>query len=252
MTAGSPSPKKLSEIERVCPICQSPTFAPYRERPFCRCTGCGAKERERLLSLVIQRLLPEPTGARVIHFAPEPSISKLLHARFGDAYVAADISPEAYPWLPVEKIDLSSPSSFLPQESVQGLIHSHVLEHIPGDLTRIIRGLNDAVQAGGFHLFSVPFFTRFYREDLNELPPQIRDDMYGQNDHVRSFGTEDFDHRVLSLFEGFDRVPLGLSRHDLARAAVPVQAANELTSHSAFLFRKRPAFKAPAGTRAAA
>lgn len=251
MTAGSPSSRELSEVERVCPICQSTTFAPYRGRPLCRCTGCGAKERERLLSLVIQRLLPAPTGARVIHFAPEPSISKLLCARFGDAYIAADISPESYPWRRVEKIDLSAPSPFLQPGCVQGLIHSHVLEHIPGDLTRIIQTLNAAVQPGGFHLFSIPFFTRFYREDLNELPAQIRDEMYGQSDHVRSFGTDDFEHRVLSLFEGFDRESLGLSRHDLAAAAVPVQAVNELTSHSAFLFRKRPLLEARPRTWAA-
>lgn len=227
------------EIERICPLCGTNSFQPYRGRPLCRCAGCGSKERERLLGLVIKRALPESTGAPVIHFAPEQAIAAVLRARYGDAYVAADVSPENYHWLSVRKIDLSNPSAFLERESVQGLVHSHVLEHVPGDLTRIIQGMNAAIKPGGFHLFCIPFFSRFYREDLNDLPSQVREEMYGQCDHVRSFGTEDFEYRVLSLFEGFERIYLNVSREELARAAVPVRAIGNLTSHSAFLLRKR-------------
>lgn len=230
-----------SVIEHLCPLCGSDTFAPYRGRPAGRCAGCGAHERARLLGLVIKRALPEPTGAPVIHFAPEQAITNLLQARYGLAYQAADFTPESYAWLSVRKIDLSDPHAYLEPESVQGLVHSHVLEHVPADLTRVIQCMNAAIQPGGFHLFCVPFFTPFYREDLNELPLQVREEMYGQFDHVRSFGTEDFEHRVLSLFKDFERADIPVSADDLSQAAVPLQAVRKLTSHSAFLFRKRTA-----------
>lgn len=225
--------------EHMCPLCGSDTFAAYRGRPAGQCAGCGAHERARLLGLVIKRSLPEPTGAPVVHCAPEPAITRLLEAKYGRFYEAADVSPEAYPWLTVRKVDLSDPGASFAAESLQGIVHSHVLEHVPADLTRIVRGMNRAIQPGGFHLFCVPFFTRFYREDMNELPVQTREQMYGQADHVRSFGTDDFEYRVLSLFDGFDRVPLEVGAYELSRAAIPVRAVRTFTSHSVFLFKKR-------------
>lgn len=223
----------------LCPLCGSNTFAPYRGRPAGQCAGCGAHERGRLLALVISRALPEPTGAPVIHFAPEPAIADLLRSKYGDAYEAADFAPESYPWITVRRIDLSTPLAYFAPGTLQGVVHSHVLEHVPADLTRLIQGINAAIQPGGFHLFCVPFFTLSYREDLNDLPVKVREEMYGQADHVRSFGTEDFEHRVLSLFEGFERADLKITVQDLSRAAIPVRAVRTFTSHSAFLFRKR-------------
>lgn len=225
--------------EPVCPLCGSTSFAAYRNRPAGRCVGCGAHERGRLLGLVIKKSLPAPSGDPVVHFAPEPAITKLLQAKYGETYLPADFSPESYPWLLVRKIDLSDPSAYLKPETVQGLIHAHVLEHVPADLTRVIRAMNRAIKPGGFHLFCVPIFTPFYREDLNDLPQALREEMYGQADHVRSFGSEDFEYRVLSLFEDFERVDLGLTAADLSKAAVPAHAVRKITSHSALLFRKR-------------
>ncbi|MFG5408139.1 hypothetical protein ABXN37_08465 [Piscinibacter sakaiensis] len=82
-----------------------------------------------------------------------------LVKKFGTRYIAADFSPEIYQSsskVDVRKVDLSRPEAFLPRNSVEGLVHSHVLEHIPGSIERIVAKMNDAIVPGGFHLFSVP------------------------------------------------------------------------------------------------
>jgi phosphoglycolate phosphatase len=226
-----------------CPLCGSTSFGDYRRRKKVRCAGCGSFERGRLLGLVFKRLAPAPTGAPVVHFAPEMSTSKLLREIYGSAYTPADYSPEAYPWmdLPMRKIDLTSPDQYLPPRSVQGLVHCHILEHVPGDLTSSLIKMNDAIQPGGFHIFVVPYFSRWFREDLDtNMSHEERDRLFGQFDHVRSFGTEDFYDRMALAFRDFERVDLRdvISRQDLLKASVPEAAVSSLTSHSVHFFRK--------------
>ena len=140
------------------------------------------------------------------------------------------------------QVDLSRPLDFFPRESVQGLVHAHVLEHVPGDLHRIVKQMNEIIAPGGFHTFCIPFFSRWYREDMDpEMPASERDRIYGQYDHVRSFGTNDTEDRVLSLFDGFERIHIDkvYSEDELARNAIPAHAVTSLTSHTVFHFVKK-------------
>ncbi|QIK79663.1 hypothetical protein G7077_12840 [Sphingomonas piscis] len=228
----------------TCPICSSKEFGAYRGKPNrLRCAGCGSHERGRFLALVFKRLGIKNSGLPVFHFAPEMGMARVLQELFHEAYVPADVSPESYDWLntPVRYVDLSSPSKFLPKGGVQGLVHSHVLEHIPGDLTSTLLQMNEAIQVGGFHAFVVPIFSKWYREDMNpELSHEERDELFGQFDHLRSFGSEDFLERIDVGFSGFKKIDLTefISEADCEMSAIPVSSLTQLTSHSVHFYRK--------------
>ncbi len=196
-----------------------------------------------MLAMVIEKLAPPPTGSPVLHFAPEPATLSFLKRKYGEAYTPADFDPSQYPWVeqPMRQIDLARPLEFMPVHSVQGLVHSHVLEHVPGDLTQIVLQMNEAIEPGGFHIFCVPFFSPWYREDMDPaMTHDDRDRLFGQFDHLRSFGTSDFEQRMGPLFKDFERLRIDqfFTQEDMARAAVPIRNLTSLTSHSVFFYQK--------------
>ncbi len=198
------------------------------------------------MSMVIRRMTLDSVGLPVYHFAPEAGVAKLLGERFGASYRPADLEPAAFESLgfPVARVDLCHPLQYMPPESAGGLVHSHVLEHIPVSLDRLVRDLNATIAPGGFHLFQVPVHTGWYREDVDpSMDAATRTERFYQEDHIRCFGTEDFGERVLALFgEDFDRVNIAglFKERELMMASIPPSALNQLTGHSVFLFVKRP------------
>lgn len=247
---------------RTCPLCGGHRFAaaPRGGRKTARCVGCGARERTRLLGLALPRMAPPPSGAPVYHFAPEKGIATLLHRLYGAAYTPADLLPERYPGAPVplRQVDLCWPAEYI-DGPIQGVVHSHVLDRIPGPIERTIRQLNGLIELGGFHVFQVPIHVGWYREDVDPaLPPDERGKAFGRTDHMRRFGVQDFQERVLDLFDGFERVPVldVMSVQEVVGAAVKGSAATSLTGLSVFFFRKvaetpTPAFGGPRAHRPA-
>ena len=227
-----------------CPLCGNETFAPYRNRQNARCTECGAKERERLMGMILQKTDIDAQGKPVYHFAPETQLRHYLRQRFGALYQAADISPELYEaeGFPVQRVDLSRPREYFEPQSIGGIVHSHVLEHIPASVDRVIRELNEALVPGGFHIFQVPIHEGWSREDMDpDLSTDIRLERFYQEDHIRVFGSRDFADRVLSLFDdGFQQTDTStlVTKEDAQGAAIPYSALSRPTGHSVFLFRK--------------
>jgi SAM-dependent methyltransferase len=139
-------------------------------------------------------------------------------------------------------VDLRRPLDAFDPGGVGGFVHSHVLEHIPGSLDRVVRDMNRALAPGGFHVFQAPIHPGWYREDMDPaMPPALRAERFYQDDHLRVFGAEDFAERVLGLFEGFDQVDLSatITVEELAAAMVPGTALRHFTGHSVFIFVKR-------------
>src|SRR4051794_29600894 len=78
-----------------CPVCgrSARRFVPHRGRPFAKCVYCGSLERHRLLWLWLRDRIP--TGARVLHVAPDPGLEGRLRRREID-YLSVDLgSPPA-------------------------------------------------------------------------------------------------------------------------------------------------------------
>lgn len=227
-----------------CTICGGTSFGAYRGRQNARCATCGSKERARLMALVIRRFTPQSCGKPVYHFAPEAAIADVLIEKYGKNYQPADFSPEIYSWseVPLKKVDLSSPLKYISPQSLHGLVHSHVLEHIPASLDYVLEEMNKTLLPGGFHLFQVPIIDGWYREDMNpDMPVEERIGRFFQDDHLRMFGSRDFEDRVLRLFrKGFRRIDLSqeISKEELTDAAVPRFTLEKVNGHTAFLFIK--------------
>lgn len=228
----------------ACPICDGATFRVVNGRPTGACASCGAKERTRLLGLFFKKLPPRAIGLPVYHFAPERSLSKMLARLYGPLYVPADFVPGDYAniGMPVQKIDLSRIKEHFAPNSLGGVVHSHVLEHLPCSVDRAIHELNDVIAPGGFHVFQAPVEIGWFREDMDPtLPKEERVRRFGKDDHFRVFGREDFEERVLRHFADLESIPMRehISPPELTSAGVPAKALRMHTSHSLYAFIKR-------------
>jgi SAM-dependent methyltransferase len=186
-----------------CPFCEKHiAFQRFgtEERPA-RCPLCGSLERHRFLFYLYPDLIRDKikSGARVLHFAPERPIAKLLQ-RFGakdDNYVGADLNPERYAWFPnIRKID--GMNTGFADKTFDIILHNQVMEHVPDDIGFIrenLRILND----DGVIIVNLPHARYLSHGLYQELPTAAeRKKEYKQDDHVRLYG-RDFADRFKDL-----------------------------------------------------
>lgn len=131
----------------------------------------------------------------MLHFAPEPAIGRNLERLGIGEYVTADI--EAPADLTVDICDTG-----LPGGSFDGIVCSHVLEHVSDD-RRAMRELLRLLAPGGEAIVMVPLdSSRETTEDGPEVTePAERERRFGQHDHLRLYG-RDFEARLVEA--GFD------------------------------------------------
>jgi hypothetical protein len=94
---------------------------------------------------------------------------------------------------------------------------------------------------GGYHILGVPFFSKRYREDLSdELTPENRLEKFGHEDHVRSFGTEDFSLMFAPAFDGMVQVSLRelIPAHAFEESNIPSRALQKNSTHGIMVWKK--------------
>lgn len=178
---------KLSKAEyHQCNLCgYSGRFWPFGDPPRrgAVCGGCGSKERHRLIGLWVAANLGVVDGARILHFAPEPILTKLFRERSA-AYQSADLNPRvADTVLNIEAIEL-------PDRSVDLAVCSHVLEHV--DDAKALREIRRILKPQGRALLMFPIvegWERTYEDSAHESHAD-RTKYFGQYDHVRMFGRD--------------------------------------------------------------
>jgi len=176
----------LSGRGRECPCCRAQwrRFAEFNGRSDSLCLRCGSLERHRALAIHLREADLPGGDDEILHFAPEPSIGRLL-ARAPGGYVSTDLEPG----LAMVAADITA----LPFEDGRfGLVVcSHVLEHIP-DEGAALAELRRVCSAGGRVLVMVPRDPE--REDTDEDPsvtdPEERRRRFLQEDHVRLYGLD--------------------------------------------------------------
>lgn len=179
---------------RYCPVCgnTSRKFAEFGidKRPDAKCGHCGALERHRL----VWKYFHEKTGIfgggveDMLHIAPEKIFTRKLSRAVGKGYISADLFDKTA----MVKMDITKIG--YPDGSFDIIYCSHVLEHVPDDwkaMSEFFRTLKNEGQA----VIMVPETEGVTIEDPSITDPRERLRLFGQEDHVRMYGT-DFPQRL--------------------------------------------------------
>lgn len=235
-----------------CNVCGGKTFADVGARAAARCLGCGSFERTRLLWLYVEKYGRLDTQTRALHLAPELGVYRRMRARLAPGhYDVRDLCPENFAFAPeIGKLDLCQLDG-LPSDHYDLILHSHVLEHVPGDLAHTMYHLHRSLKPDGRHLFVVPFMPGHYDECFEDITVDERIRRFGQADHVRRFGLKDIHAHLGSLVTidtGFDaEAEHGVAA--LVAANIPRPIWKGLSAHSVLHLGKFDLKLPPRGSR---
>jgi len=130
---------------------------------------------------------------RVLHVAPERCFQPLLRKKLGNNYVTADLfNPRADIKMDITDIKLDD-------ESIDVIYCSHVLEHVNDD-RKAMREFQRILKKNGWAILLVPIFPGLTFEDPAIVDPKERLRHYGQEDHVRRYGSDYVDRLVEAGF----------------------------------------------------
>lgn len=173
-----------------CPCCRASLrrFVSYNGRPAAQCPVCGAMERHRLMMryLGARTDLFDGRRKRILHVAPEPRLARVFRELPGSTDVTIDLSPVRRPSVLADLTRLPFGA-----ESFDVIYCSHVLEHVPDD-RGAMRELRRVLSPKGWAILQVPigFTDRATYEDSSITSPEDRLRVFGQDDHVRIYGTD--------------------------------------------------------------
>lgn len=148
-------------------------------------------ERHRLIWLYLERQgLLEREGVRVLHMAPEWCLQKRLKGMRGVRYTSADLES---PWAEIHCDIQALPFG---ENEFDCILCNHVLEHIPDD-GLAMRELYRVLAPGGFAMLLVPLDMARSEtlEDASINTDSLREQYYGQRDHLRLYG-QDYARRL--------------------------------------------------------
>lgn len=184
-----------------CPCCDA-TFRRFHDLNGAnrRCWTCGSLERHRAVALLVRQARPEmlTAGMRLLHVAPEVATAQVFRAVPDVDYVGGDLLGE------FEGVRLDVTDLEFPDDHFDGVICSHVLEHVPDDRAAM-RELRRVLKPGGWGILPVPNPRKqqVTDEDPSVTDPEERRLRFGQADHVRKYGWDYLD-RLREA--GFDAV----------------------------------------------
>jgi predicted SAM-dependent methyltransferase len=186
------------KLPRLCPICGhkgSMVSVGHPPRLDARCASCGSRERHRLLWLwATKDGRNELAGKRILHFAPEKALRRLLQTN--PLYETADLHQAGV----THRTDIRD--LMLPDATYDVIIANHVLEHIDDD-RRAVGELFRVLRPGGVALLTVPINPT--REATYEDPaiadPVQRRAHFNAPDHRRFYGLDFTDRLAAAGFE---------------------------------------------------
>jgi SAM-dependent methyltransferase len=205
---------------RWCPVCRRPSRR-FREfgnpqRKDARCVHCGALERHRFVWLYWKEKtnLFDDRAKKVLHVAPEKSLERRLKKCIGGGYMTADLFERAMVRMDVTDIPC-------PDESLDVIYCSHVLEHVQED-RKAIGEFHRVLKKDGWAMLLVPITAERTWEDRTVVDPLQRLRVFGHQGHVRQYGPDYLDRlreagfevtvaRVSDLFGESEAIRMGLT-----------------------------------------
>lgn len=183
-----------------CNICGSTEFRDYKGRPGEMCVACKSKARHRVGLAVYESLLfplmDADPNARLLHMAPEPSLYPVLAKRFGAAYIVSDAEPERYPYAQCLRLKFPQDFDHFPDGFFTGIIHNHILEHLPGHYGDHFVEFARLLAPGGRMIFSFPGpYNDIDTKEGGEFLPSDADRAreFGVPEHIKIFGDDFYD-----------------------------------------------------------
>lgn len=225
---------------KTCNICNSSNWGDMGSRKGVRCNSCRSLERTRVMKLFLDKYELPKSGSKILHFAPEKGFLQFLSSVEGVSYRGVDFAPENFNFGNIERFDLCTDAQTLPSNEYDLIVHSHVMEHVPCNITAVLYHLHRALKPGGKHVMCIPFLGESYEEDLKPLTLQEAKKRFGQDDHVRKFGTSDMDRTIGMIF----KIPKDytlyeyFSRNELDKHNIPEEQRNGYTLSSVFMLDK--------------
>lgn len=156
-------------------------------RNNCICPFCGSWDRERWIYYVLQKYIDiNNFQGRVLHFAPEKPIKKMIKNNTRIDYYSADVVYGKA----MHIVDIMNIEQFS-DETFDLVISNHVLEHIL-DEGRAVYEIKRVLKNNGRWIFSFPICTDFNEtyEDATIVDPGERLKAFGQKDHVKLYGND--------------------------------------------------------------
>jgi SAM-dependent methyltransferase len=207
-SCGAASTHIATSQSRICIFCGAEVEAwiPYRIRESDRsgfvkklqtvgsnverfeCPHCSSIDRERHLRLFLDRLniMECARGGSILHMSAEYRLRGYVESCEPRRYVRGDLLPQADG---VQQIDLQSIP--FPDETFDLLICNHMLEHV-ADAALALGEMHRVLKRGGRAICQTPYAPRLTQtfEDPLLQSPDDRLFFYGQEDHVRLFGSD--------------------------------------------------------------
>lgn len=228
-----PVAKKLlyTGNKRWCPVCErsASKFRPHSPhglftRYDAKCPWCTSLERHRLLITFLRNNtnLFDGQPKRMLHIAPEVSLEPLFRNAEGIDYLSGDLNPARA----MEVVDVTDIQ--YPENTFDVVYCSHVLEHVPDD-RKAMREFLRVLKPGGWAVINVPILSEKTIEDPSITDPEERIRLFGQHDHVRSYGP-DYENRLAE--EGFKVTRYGpsdvVSQEDITRMGLTNKLAGDV------------------------
>jgi hypothetical protein len=176
----------LSGVRHRCNVCgYEGRFRAFGHPPRygAQCPRCLSLERHRLLKLWTDSHSEALKGKTILHFAPEPSVSRFLKELAGE-YLSADLDSN-YADVVVNIEDMALPDAF-----ADVVVASHVLEHV--DDGKALKELCRVLKPGGLAVIMIPIVEGWDEtyEDSTIVGAEDRAVHFGQWDHVRFYGRD--------------------------------------------------------------
>lgn len=181
----------------TCPVCERSfkKFLPYgriKPRENALCPNCLSLERHRLMWLYLKEKTPFfDSSLHVLHIAPEACFIRRFEKIHGKGYITADIES------PLAKVKMDIHQIPFEQNTFDVVLCNHVLEHVRDDI-KAMNEIYRVLKPGGFAILQVPFFNPVPEktfEDSTITDKREREKIFGQDDHVRKYGT-DYPERI--------------------------------------------------------
>jgi predicted SAM-dependent methyltransferase len=184
------------------------------------CPKCFSFDRERLYVYYLKRMHQFKPNDLLLEFAPSPGFSNMAEKQFSVKYKTCDLYMDGVDY----KLDIQDLSS-IANNSIDFIICSHVLEHIPDD-SKAMRNMHNILKPGGKSIMMAPILKN--TDEVDE-DPECKDiaqrwRRFGQDDHIRLYSRKIFVQRLeetgfnIQVIEGKD-----LNQSELRKFGIPLQ-----------------------------